>query len=129
MFCALTAPGGKPQFPASKLVARPARQMTHKDRWFCGITPDYVGVVWFGYDTPKDIPGYTTASNPALIAWQRVMSEVDKTPIKSDFPTNGNVVSEAFSNTTGYITSQGTEYGWYKSTGVLPSAPVDVAGS
>lgn len=97
----------------------------HKDRWFCGITPDYVGVVWVGYDTPKDIPGYSTQQNPALRAWRCVMKKVEENPIKSDYPSNGNVVEYKFDNTTGYITDRGTEMGWYKTKGILPTAPVD----
>ena len=25
------------------------------DRWFIGGTPEYVGGVWYGYDTPKEV--------------------------------------------------------------------------
>ena len=35
-----------------------------KDRWYVGVSPYYVAGVWFGYDTPKQITGYST--NPAL---------------------------------------------------------------
>ena len=97
----------------------------HKDRWFCGITLDYVGVVWFGYDIPKEI-AYYSKENPSLMAWHAVMSKVEENPKKTDFPSNGNVVSENFDNTTGYITAQGTESGYYKATN-LPTAPVGAA--
>jgi penicillin-binding protein 1A len=96
----------------------------HKDRWFCGITPDYVGVVWFGYDHAKDIPGYTYLPNPALVAWKNVMVQIEENPKTADFPSNGDVVCEAFDPKTGYITSKGTEMGWYRTTGIFPTAPV-----
>lgn len=41
------------------------------DRWFAGITPYYVGVVWFGYDTPQSLQKFST--NPALQIWHDVM--------------------------------------------------------
>lgn len=96
----------------------------HKDRWFCGVTPDYVGVVWFGYDIPKDVPGYRDNKNPALKAWRAVMAVADKSPVKKDFPSNGDVVAETYDARTGCITSRGGEVGWYKEKGILPTAAV-----
>lgn len=93
----------------------------HKDRWFAGITPDYVGVVWFGYDQPKDL-GYK-GTNPALVVWRSVFQLLPKH--KKDFPKNGDVIQERYDPATGYITSTGTEVGWYKVNGYLPTAPVD----
>ena len=42
------------------------------DRWFAGITPYYVGVVWFGFDQPQSLQKFST--NPALELWTRVMT-------------------------------------------------------
>jgi penicillin-binding protein 1A len=120
--------GVRAKIPGVVVGGKTGTTNDHKDRWFCGITPDYVGVVWFGYDTPKDIPGYNTLTNPALKAWQAVMAIADKNPIKSNFPTNGNVVPELFDPTTGYITAKGTETGWFK-VDDLPTAPVPAAAS
>lgn len=117
--------GKAARIPGIKVGGKTGTTNDHKDRWFCGITPDYVGVVWFGYDKPKDIPGYSTLQNPALKAWRSVMKKVEENPIKSDFPSNGDVVKYPFDNFTGYISDKGTEYGWYKVKGYLPIAPVD----
>jgi len=48
----------------------------YQDRWFMGITPYYVGGVWFGYDLPKPISGY--GGNPAVTLWKEVMSRAHK---------------------------------------------------
>lgn len=48
----------------------------YKDRWFMGITPYYVGGVWFGYDNPTTVSGYS--NNPALILWKSIMSKIHK---------------------------------------------------
>lgn len=48
----------------------------YQDRWFMGITPYYVGGVWFGYDYPKPISGY--GGNPAVTLWKEVMSRAHK---------------------------------------------------
>lgn len=115
--------GHKAQISGVKVGGKTGTTNDHKDRWFAGITPDYVGIVWFGYDQPKDIPGYNTMTNPALLAWRSVFSKLPKT--KTDFPANGDVVQECFDPSTGYITSNGSELGWYKTNGNLPTAPVD----
>lgn len=44
------------------------------DKWFIGYTPYYVGVVWYGYDTPQYLPEATW--NSALIIWKNVMEKV-----------------------------------------------------
>ena len=44
-----------------------------KDRWFAGVTPYYVGVVWTGFDTPEKI---NVNGNPAARIWRSVMAEV-----------------------------------------------------
>lgn len=114
------------QISGVKVGGKTGTTNDHKDRWFAGITPDYVGIVWFGYDQPKYIPYYNKA-NPALVAWRSVFSQLSKT--KSDYPSNGNVIEEKFDPSTGYITSQGSELGWFKTNGNLPTAPVEKAAS
>ncbi len=47
---------------------------SYKDRWFMGITPYYVGGVWFGYDHPKTVSGY--GGNPAITLWRAVMQKI-----------------------------------------------------
>ncbi len=45
----------------------------YKDRWFAGVTPYYVGVVWMGFDIPERI---NSNGNPAARVWRQVMSKV-----------------------------------------------------
>lgn len=45
------------------------------DRWFVGFTPNYVGAVWFGYDTPKKMTGL---GNPCASIWKKVMDQIHK---------------------------------------------------
>ncbi|MCL2031563.1 MAG: transglycosylase domain-containing protein, partial [Oscillospiraceae bacterium] len=44
------------------------------DRWFCGYTPYYVGVCWYGYKMPRNLGDIQP--NPAMILWVRVMERV-----------------------------------------------------
>ena len=73
---------------AARLSNMPAAGKTgttsnNKDRWFVGFTPYYVGAVWFGYDQPASLRGFS--SNPAAIAWRKVMTEVHKDLGRKEF--------------------------------------------
>lgn len=123
----LDGTGHSAQIPGVLVGGKTGTTNEHKDRWFCGITPDYVGVVWVGYDTPKNILYYTNEMNPALKAWRAVMSAVDKNPKKSSFPYNGNVVKLNYDPKTGYISSSGIGVGYYRVTDIAPQTPVGAA--
>ncbi len=73
----------------------------NKDRWFVGITPYYVGAVWYGFDEPKDM-GYLT-SNPALAAWKKVMAEVHSGLSYKSFPGTSNVINVDVCKETGKL--------------------------
>lgn len=59
-----------------RVAGKTGTTSSNNDRWFVGFTPYYVGAVWFGYDTPAPLRGYSP--NPAAVAWRKVMSEVHK---------------------------------------------------
>ena len=72
-----------------------------KDRWFAGVTPYYVAVVWTGFDTPEVI---SSNGNPAARVWQWVMSKVHQGLAWSDFtypylgPDTGIFLNYGFSS-------------------------------
>lgn len=43
------------------------------DRWFIGITPKYVGAVWYGYDDRRTV---YAGSNPCVQLWGSIMEKV-----------------------------------------------------
>ena len=43
----------------------------YRDRWFAGLTPYYVAVVWTGYDIPETM---NLSGNPAAQLWRKVMA-------------------------------------------------------
>lgn len=61
------------------------------DRWFVGMTPYYVGAVWFGYDQPKNLSGFS--SNPAAQTWRKVMKPIHENLKYKDFEKPGKEVS------------------------------------
>ena len=56
------------------VAAKTGTTTNNVDRWFVGLTPYYVGTVWFGYDTPQEVTGVTI--NPSLQIWKKVMDKV-----------------------------------------------------
>lgn len=45
-----------------------------KDKWFCGFTPYYVGVSWYGYDKAVEIQ--KEEKDNALLLWNAVMTKI-----------------------------------------------------
>lgn len=62
---------------------------SNKDLYFVGYTPYYVGACWFGYDQPKYISGATYPTNPAMLAWDKVMNRIHDKVIEEE-KQNGN---------------------------------------
>ena len=85
-----------------------------KDRWFIGGTPEYVGGVWYGYDTPKEVH-YYLSPNPSGTIWNLVMKNIyeRKGVHKYEFPTPDSIVCRQYSPENGKLCSGSGLYGWY----------------
>ncbi len=59
-----------------RVAGKTGTTSSNHDRWFVGFTPYYVGAVWFGYDTPATLRGFSP--NPAAVAWRKVMAPIHK---------------------------------------------------
>lgn len=57
-----------------RVAGKTGTTSSNNDRWFVGFTPYYVGAVWFGYDTPAPLRGFSP--NPAAVAWRKVMQPI-----------------------------------------------------
>ncbi|MDR2655121.1 MAG: transglycosylase domain-containing protein [Oscillospiraceae bacterium] len=94
------------------------------DQWFVGLTPDYVGVVWLGYDYLRTViyPGLY----PPPTVWTNVMKEIysrkPQTEARS-FPTSANVVEKRYCLHTGKLAGEfctETDIGYYKKDNLPP---------
>ena len=92
-------------------IGRPAAGKTGttsdwKDAWFCGFTPNTVGIVWMGFDHDKTMQQWkiTGGSYPALM-WRRMMQEVTSGEAPTDFPIPANMMSAQICNKTGELPS------------------------
>lgn len=70
-----------------RVAGKTGTTSSNNDRWFVGFTPYYVGAVWFGYDEPKTLRGFSP--NPAAVAWRKVMA-----PIHEDLPNKPFLADE-----------------------------------
>ncbi len=84
------------------------------DRWFVGITPNYVGAVWYGYDTPK---GISAPGNPCIAPWKAVMDQIN-TGKTASIPVPAGVSQATYCTLTGNLATdacEGKETAWFAS--------------
>lgn len=88
------------------------------NQWFAGMTPDYVGVVWLGYDRNKTVT--YSGGYPPPIVWTKIMAEVQKlAPEGTNFPVSSDVVQLTYCTVSGNLASDSctsTAIGYYKSS-------------
>jgi len=79
-------------------IGRPAAGKTGttsdwKDAWFCGYTPNTVGIVWMGFDEGKTMEAWkiTGGSYPALM-WGKMMKEITSKEAPVDFQAPATIV-------------------------------------
>lgn len=111
--------------PGIPVAAKTGTTTAYNDRWFVGLTPYYVGVVWTGYDTKKIMN--ENLPNPSLDAWKKVMNKVHTGLAAKQFPTTLTVEKRKYCTTTGLIAKDScpsTAYGWYKKDYFIPECTV-----
>ncbi len=86
-------------------VGKTGTTSDNKDRWFVGLTPNYVTACWWGYDTGEPLAlaaGATT--NPPTIAWKMIMDTVQANMEPKEFPPKPEaVVEKAFCRDSGLL--------------------------
>ena len=102
-----------------------------KDAWFAGFQPTQVAVVWFGYDTPRNLGDHETGGGLSLPIWIRYMrtalNGVPVTPLTAK-PPAGVVQSGGDWTYAEYASGQGVasigigEGGWTASDGTDANA-------
>lgn len=91
------------------------------DRWFAGFTPNYVGVVWFGYDAPKNMSGL---GNPCIRIWKKVMDKIHEGEEIGEIEMPSTMVSKRICQISGKIATSkcnNTRIDYFKS-GMQPSS-------
>ena len=103
------------KIPGYTVAGKTGSASDNIDLWFVGMTPQYLGVVWLGYNIPDEII-YNTYPTP--IIWQAIMKQVmqgEDPNVK--FPESTNVISATYCQASGDLAGPScsqTGIGWYK---------------
>ncbi|MBE5821587.1 MAG: PBP1A family penicillin-binding protein [Clostridiales bacterium] len=90
--------GGNP------VAAKTGSTDDYKDRWFCAITPYYVGAVWYGFDNPKTI--HASGQNPAAKIWNAVMKDIHSGLEIKSFEKPGDIVTATICIDSGKLATE-----------------------
>ncbi|MBS7298820.1 MAG: PBP1A family penicillin-binding protein [Eubacteriales bacterium] len=82
----------------------------NKDKWFVGYTTHYVGAVWFGFDTPKNLKTAGISNNPSCVIWKNVMNKIHSGKTSAGFVAPSSVKKTSICSNTGKLASSGCSY-------------------
>ncbi|MBP0990346.1 MAG: transglycosylase domain-containing protein [Oscillospiraceae bacterium] len=95
------------------VVGKTGTSSENYDLLFVGLTPYYVGAVYYGYDLLESVD-YIKYSSP--IIWKNVMEDIHKNLEIKDFELNPNVLTLEFCEETGDLATENctkTRIGYY----------------
>ena len=101
------------------LVGKTGTSQDWHDLSFVGCTPDYVSGVWYGYETPKQIPTGTYYSSSQV--WKNVFGDIAEAEEGKEFPECQDVQELYYCTKTGKLASATCptgSVGYYKSSNI-----------
>lgn len=104
------------------VAAKTGTTTAYEDRWFVGLTPYYIGVVWTGYETPTQMN--ETLPNPSLDAWLKVMKVIHEGKEDIPFFDSDLVEQRTYCTISGLMAGPNcanTATGWYKKSQYIPT--------
>lgn len=90
------------------------------DLLFMGLTPDYVGGLWIGYDDSREIGGSDGWKAVASV-WKEVMQDIQDTTELHKFTPDSTVVEKQYCTQTGLLATNkcsSTDIGYYRASNV-----------
>ncbi|MBP0979070.1 MAG: PBP1A family penicillin-binding protein [Oscillospiraceae bacterium] len=107
--------GRAAKFGSMPLAGKTGSTSDDKDLWFVGMSPYYIGVVWYGYDNPKQV---MYGQYPTPVIWKKVMEPLHANLPVATFPVCSEVIKAPYCAQTGHLAGPycpvGGE-GYYKS--------------
>lgn len=122
--------GSTAKFGSMPVAGKTGTTDNDVNQWFMGMTPYYVGGVWFGYSDNSNIQ-IRYSSYPPPIIWRRVMEHIHEGLEVKQFPTSGKVREMTYCTESGEIATSAcpdTATGWYKESNI-PGTCVQHLGS
>jgi penicillin-binding protein 1B len=90
---------------AGPIAAKTGTSDEERDAWFVGFTPEFVTVVWIGFDEPGSLR--LPASQVALPIWARFVMEATGGTVRGAFLPPRNVVPTSIDPETGALALRG----------------------
>lgn len=84
--------GAKARIPSRSIGGKTGTTNNYVDAWFCGITPDLVSVVQFGFDMPKTLGNGKSGGGVCCPPWKAFMEKALKKCPPRDFPCPNGAV-------------------------------------
>ena len=107
-----TGTGRKAQITGCPVAGKTGADSSKQNFWWIGLTPEYVGGVWSGYDNRTEIQ---TSANPSVEIWRSVLEKVEQgRDASKDFTLSADVVQKHFDEKTGALSDEGSGIGWYR---------------
>ncbi len=113
--------GRKAKLSTQTVIGKTGTANDGKNKIFVGMTPYYIGAVWLGYDTPKQIKSNVAYAPPVI--WKNVMEDVYKKLPKKEFPYAETVQELEYCTSSGNIANEkcpNKQTGYYKSDNIPP---------
>jgi len=98
--------GTKAKLANRAVAGKTGTTSDNKDAWFVGYTPELVGVVWLGYDEPKQMSNVIGGGNDAGPIWKEVMETAHKDLPPSQFQRPANIVNQTVDYKSGLLPSE-----------------------
>ncbi|MDR1805479.1 MAG: transglycosylase domain-containing protein [Clostridium sp.] len=98
----------------------------YKDRWFALGFPDYIAVMWYGFDTPATTT-HSMNYNPAGMLGFQTFNKIASSMKTKNFENSGGLVQRTYCTKTGLLANKNcpsTASGWYVKTN-LPGTCTD----
>ena len=62
--------------PGMDVAGKTGTSSDNNDRWFSGYTGYYTASCWCGFDEPEEVVLSGSSTNPAVVMWRKVMSQL-----------------------------------------------------
>lgn len=108
--------GPKAQMENVEVIGKTGTSNAGTDLLFMGLTPDYVGGLWIGYDDSREIGGGDGWKAVAAV-WKEVMKDIQDTTEIHKFTPDASVVEKLYCTKTGLLATNkcdSMDIGYYR---------------
>lgn len=109
--------GRQSTFGSWKLAGKTGTSSDNWDHWYCGLSPYYVAVTWYGYEIPREVTYTDTGIHPSMRPWRLAMQKIHANLAQKDFTISPNIVAEKYCTESGLLATDNcssTLTGYYK---------------